>query len=147
MDLTKSLLTNIYTPQDPSLPINLVTTYSKDAKQIYVTMVDRKTAVSTIRVWNTSVKVGNFTQALPYNTTFVLDLKSCTDNSSVISVGATADNMTKVHMFGPSGTIVQKGNYLTITLASRPKLVPTLLISDTNMFDSAVFFDVQQKSL
>lgn len=62
IDLSKSLMTNIYTPQDPSLPVNLVTTYSNDGKLIYVTMVDRKTAASTVRVWNTSAKGANFTK-------------------------------------------------------------------------------------
>jgi hypothetical protein len=111
VDLSKPALTNIYTPQDPSLPVNLVTTYSSDAKLIYVTMVDRKTAASTVRVWNTSVKVGNFTKAIPYNLTFVLDLKPSRDNTSIISVGVTSDNTTKIHTFDNSGTITQKGNF------------------------------------
>lgn len=62
IDLSKSLINNIYTPQDPSLPVNLVTTYSNDGRLIYVTMVDRKTAASTIRIWNTSAKGTNFTK-------------------------------------------------------------------------------------
>lgn len=111
VDLSKPALTNVYTPQDPSLPVNLVTTYSSDAKLIYVTMVDRKTAASTVRVWNTSVKVGNFTKAIPYNLTFVLDLKPSRDNSSIISVGVTSDNTTKIHTFDYSGTITQKGSF------------------------------------
>jgi hypothetical protein len=112
IDLSKSLMTNIYTPQDPSLPVNLVTTYSNDGRLIYITMVDKKTAVSTIRVWNTSAKGANFTKEIFYNTTFILDLKPSRDNMTIISIGIAPDNSTKVQTFDLTGTIKTKRKIL-----------------------------------
>lgn len=102
-------------------------------------MID-KTKISYVRIWDIFFAKQPIKQ-IPFNDTVIFDIKSSMDNVSMVTQGypLTNPNYTVIHSFDNSGKV--KTNVIIINNG------PSQLITDGNMFDCAVFFNIARSSL